>query len=277
VAVGPAGFFQADGEGDIGEEEARGNFFELGEEFFTAHEAVGGIGIGAMDAFGGQKDGFEDYAGGDAAPTVVAFFSDAVDDIEFVAEAPEPEEVLGIALAVGVDLENVRDVALAGEAVAGEAGLAMAAVEVGVDFKAGAELVAEALEDFEGAVGGAVVEAEEGEVFRPVFDFLEPFEHDLAEGGLLVVDGQDDCEFGGHFGEVGRIGRIKLGAGGVENWGKFSVRCVVVGKNLPGESGCSRGGTAFYGKMRKPVCALWSLCRCEIGRFNAKITRLLGF
>ena len=179
-----------------------------------------------MDAFGGQKDGFEDHAGGDAAPTVVAFFSDAVDDIEFVAEAPEPEEVLGIALAVGVDLEDVWNVALAGEAVAGEAGLAVTAVGVGVDFEAGAELVAEALEDFGSIVSGAVVEAEEEEIFGPVFDFLEPFEHDLAEGGLLVVDGKNDGEVGGHFGEVGRIGRsgrIKFGVRG-SVFGGFRIR-----------------------------------------------------
>jgi hypothetical protein len=36
------------------------------------------------------------------------------------------------------------------------------------------------MEDFEGVVGGAVVEAEEDEVFSPVFDFLKPFEHDFS-------------------------------------------------------------------------------------------------
>jgi hypothetical protein len=69
-------------------------------------------------------------------------------------------------------------------------------------------------EDFEGVVGGAVVEAEKDEVLGPVFDFLEPLEHDFADGGLLVEDGENDGEIGGHFGEVERIGRsgwIRLG------------------------------------------------------------------
>lgn len=51
---------------------------------------------------------------------------------------------------------------------------------------------------------GHVFEAEEGKVFGPVFDFLEPFEHDFSHGGLLVVDGQDDGEVGGHGAMRGR-------------------------------------------------------------------------
>jgi hypothetical protein len=70
---------------------------------------------------------------------------------------------------------------------------------VGVDFKTGAKLIAEAVEDIEGAVCRAVVEAEKNKVFCPVFDFLEPYEHDFADGGLLVVDGENDGEVGWHW------------------------------------------------------------------------------
>ena len=75
----------------------------------------------------------------------------------------------------------------------------MAAVGECDDFEAGAELVAEAVEDFEGVVGGVVAEAGKDEVFDPVFDFLEPYEHDFADGGLLVVDGENDGEVGWHW------------------------------------------------------------------------------
>jgi hypothetical protein len=199
VVVGPAGFFQQDGQGDIGEKEVGGDFFEDGEEFFCSDEAVGDICVGAVDALGGEKDGFQDEAGEDAAPTVIAFGADAVDDIKFFPESPKAEKVLGVALAIGVDLEDMGNLVFAGEAVAGEAGLAVAAVGVGEDFEAGAELVVEAAEDFKGVVGGAVVEAEKSKVFGPVFDFLKPFEHDFSHGGLLVIDGQDDGNVGGHL------------------------------------------------------------------------------
>ncbi len=196
VVVVPAGFFQEDGECDIGEEEIGWDSVEDGEEFFGSDEAVGDIGIGAVGALGGEEDGFQYEAGQDAAPAVIAFGAEAVDDIEFFPESPEAEEILRIALAIGIDLEDIGNVLFTGEAVADEAGLAVAAIGMGEDFEAGAELVAEASEDFEGVVGGAIVQAEEGEVFGPVFDFLEPFEHDFSHGSLLVVDGQDDGEVG---------------------------------------------------------------------------------
>ena len=72
----------------------------------------------------------------------------------------------------GMMMENTLGVCL--EACA--AGLAVAAVGECDDFEAGAELVAEAVEDFEGVVGGVVAEAGKDEVFDPVFDFFELFE-----------------------------------------------------------------------------------------------------
>jgi hypothetical protein len=49
-----------------------------------------------------------------------------------------------------------------------------------------------------GIVVGAVIETEEREVFGPIFDFLKPFEHDFANGGLLIEDGQNNGKIGLH-------------------------------------------------------------------------------
>jgi hypothetical protein len=134
VVVGPAGFFQEDSQGDIGEEEVGGDFFDDGKEFFGSDEAVGDICVGTMDALVGEEDGLQDKAGEDASPTVVTAGADAVDDIKFFTESPEAEKVLRVALAVGVNLEDMRDVSLTGETVASEASLTVAAVGVVEDL-----------------------------------------------------------------------------------------------------------------------------------------------
>ncbi len=137
-------------------------------------------------------------AGNNATPAVFPFFAVAIDDVEFLTFAPKSEKILGIALAIGVDLEDERNVPAACFPVADEAALSVAPIRLVKNFEARSELIPEARQNLRGAVGRAIIDGQEDEVFSPIFYFVKPLEDDFADGRLLVVDGHDDHEFGSH-------------------------------------------------------------------------------
>lgn len=189
---------QEDSEGYVGEEEVCWDAIEDRWELGGADQAVGDIGVDAIGAGAEKEAGAQDVAGDDSSPSIFPFYTMAVDDIEFFALAPEAEEILGVALTVGIDLEHIRNLPPAGFAVTDETALSVAAIGLVEDFKARSKLLAQSCEDLRGAVGRTIVDGQEDEVLGPVFHFMEPLEDDFTDGGLLVEDRHDNEEFGGH-------------------------------------------------------------------------------
>jgi len=83
----------------------RGRRCEVG----GAHQAVWDVGIDAIGAGAEQQGGAEHMAGNDSSPAIFSPDAVAVADIELFAFAPKAEKILGIALAIGVDLEDERN------------------------------------------------------------------------------------------------------------------------------------------------------------------------
>ena len=81
----------------------------------------------------------QDVAGDNSPPPVFPTYAVAIDGIEFFPLAPEAEEILGVALAVGVDLEDIGNPPPAGFAVADEAALSVARVFLVEDLDARSE------------------------------------------------------------------------------------------------------------------------------------------
>jgi hypothetical protein len=130
-----------------------------------------------------------------ATPAVFPFLAVAVDDVKFVALAPKAEKILGIALAVGVNLKDVGNAPPAGFAVAGEAALSVTHVGLVENLEAGSELVTEACKDLCSAIGRAIIDGQEDKILRPVLNLVKPLENDFADGRLLVEDRHNDHEF----------------------------------------------------------------------------------
>ena len=85
---------------------------------------------------------------------------------------------------------------LAGPVVSLHAALAVPFILSGNDLNAISKLLLEALQDLKAFVSGTIINAKKNKAFSPVFNFMKPFCDHLPDGGLLVVNGHDDGEFG---------------------------------------------------------------------------------
>ena len=74
---------QEDGESDVREEEVCGDTVQEWREIGGAHQAVGDVGIDAVDVGPDYKGGAENMAGNNATPAVFPLFPVAIDDVEF--------------------------------------------------------------------------------------------------------------------------------------------------------------------------------------------------
>lgn len=166
---------------------------KISKESTAKHDGVDAVGAGAE-----QDGGAQDVAGDDSPPTVLLLHAVAVDDIEFFALAREADELLGVDLAVGVDLKDIWNLPTAGFAVAYEAAFSVALAGLIENLEARPELLAQSREDLRGAVDRAIIERQEDEVLGPIFHCVEPFERNFTDRGLIVVDRHDDHDFGGH-------------------------------------------------------------------------------
>jgi len=166
-------------EGNVRQEEIFTDLRDRIRQNPCTHQAVGAIGVDAPRAGCEKEHPLQDPARQDPPPSVIATLAIPVDDVELVPHSPKPEEVLRVALPVGVQLRHERDSALNGDSVTTEAGLAMAPIGLIEDFQAWSQLFGQAREHLSGFVLRTVVNHQKGEVFRPVSDFQKPFADDF--------------------------------------------------------------------------------------------------
>jgi hypothetical protein len=159
---------EKDCERDVGQPEVRANCGQRTTQNRRAHKPVGDIPIHAPNAGGG---------------------------VALVTQTPQAKKILWVALTVGIDLKDKGDFAFEGNAVAAQARLTVATIVLVDYFQAFPKLLLKAGEQSTGIIRRSVVDDEKREGFRPVLDFLKPFIDDLAHGGLLVKNGQDDEQF----------------------------------------------------------------------------------